>query len=164
MMKPINENYSTLSSWRRLWDYRLTCGLRERDFKKLRLLGFDVDKVSFQLVSTSATRNGERKHVVPQWAANTVTIRQLLLKHFPALGRNKLQRLRAGRWAVVIQLYHRMGWSRSKIAGELGITTVALTSLLRSIKRASEGRSADGLRILGRRPRGRPKKLMGRPF
>lgn len=154
-MKSTNDNYSTLSSWRRLWDYKLTCGLRGRDFKKLRSLGFDGDKVSFQIVSTSVSKNGDRKVIVPpSWAVNTTIIGQLLQKHFPKLHNDNIQRQRAGRWARIICLYFRMGFPDSYIALEIGQPLESIKNMIVRIRYAAEHLDAPIKR------RGRPRKVV----
>jgi hypothetical protein len=135
----------------------------KRDFRKLRTKFDGNDSFmtgGHQIIkSAGATLHADRMAKVPVWAMHDGKIRELLLRSFPKLATNETQRSKAARWARVIQLYYRVGWTRNKIADELGMSLGALTSLLRSIKRASEGRRANGSGQLGMAPVGRPKSV-----
>jgi hypothetical protein len=84
------------------------------------------------------------KRTAPGWTKDDKFIRGLLLQSFPKLASNDNQREAAGRWATVIHLYFRMGYTRSQIAEELGSTEERIKGVIRSIYRASKGKRADG--------------------
>jgi len=98
------------------------------------------------------------KREVPAWVLKDSEIRKLLLRSFPKLATNERQRDAAARWALIIHLYHRMKYTASQIAAELGTTTVRVENVLRSIRRVQRGQSANGSGLIGRK-RGRPKKI-----
>jgi hypothetical protein len=84
------------------------------------------------------------KRETPEWSLNKHAIRVLLLRAFPKLATEDRQRDSAARWATVIHLYFRMGYTRGQIAEELDTTTERVKGVIRSIYRVSEGRRADG--------------------
>lgn len=77
---------------------------------------------------------------IPEWVMNDAEVRSLLLRLFPKLSTDRKHRVRAGRWAAVIHLYYRCGLSSTEVADEMGVTLYTVKSLLRSIKRAREGK------------------------
>lgn len=97
------------------------------------------------------------KREIPAWAKSQTSIRKMLLQSFPKLETNSRQRSAAARWAMVINLYYTMGYTRSQIAEEMGTSTVRIQGVLQSIAHVSRGRSANGSGPLGRK-RGRPRK------
>lgn len=84
------------------------------------------------------------KRTTPAWAKNDRFIQQLLQRSFPKLANNDNQREAAGRWAAVIHLYFRIGYTRSQIAEELDSTEERIKGVIRSIYRAAQGKRADG--------------------
>jgi hypothetical protein len=101
-------------------------------------------------------RQSERED--PEWTKSDTSIREILLKSFPKLAHNPKQRARAGRWMRVIQLYYRKHYTEGQIAEDLPLSIVAVRSLIRSIKRVSQGQRANGSGPLGK-PKGRPKSV-----
>jgi hypothetical protein len=101
-------------------------------------------------------RRGNRKN--PPWVKCDTKIREILLRSFPKMLTNPLQRSRAGTWARVIHLYFRMQMTYSQVAAELNIKPRRAEDLIRSIRRAGAGRKANGKGLLGKRATGRPKK------
>jgi hypothetical protein len=110
---------------------------------------------------------------VPEWALDDKRVQEIVLKSFPKLSTDPKQREQAGRWVRVIYLYFRREFTIGDIAQVLGkpnedgskivpISLNTIRALIRSIKRAASGRSANGSGILGRR-RGRPNKSCPRP-
>lgn len=99
------------------------------------------------------------KRQMPDWAKSQSSIRKLLLRSFPKLETSPRQRSAASRWAMVINLYFTMGYTRSQIAEEMGTSEIRIIGVLRSITRASRGQSANGTGVLGRK-RGRPRKIV----
>jgi hypothetical protein len=106
----------------------------EEDLSDLRgfLSGFQIKKI----------RTEERE--LPDWARTTKGIQKILLTAFPKLAVNENQRKRAGRWAQVIQLYFRMGWTFDEVAKEMNEKSRTVEMLIRSIVRTSRGERPDG--------------------
>jgi len=91
---------------------------------------------------------------IPEWALSERGIGEVIKRAFPKWETS--QREAASRWAVVINLYFRMGYTRSQIAEEIGSTTSKVHGVIRSILRVSKGFSAAKGSVRGRR--GRPPK------
>lgn len=93
-----------------------------------------------------------QKKKTPLWVNNKEETRKILLRSFPNLILDINRRARAARWARLIQLYWVVGYTHGQIVSELNdgkdglepVTLYAVRSALRSIKRASEGRRANG--------------------
>ena len=81
---------------------------------------------------------------VPAWSTDDEAVRKLLLRSFPKLATNKLQRDRAGRWMRVIQLYFRGKKSSSEVAEEIGTSRNAVKMLVSHIKLAQKGQKTNG--------------------
>lgn len=96
--------------------------------------------------------------VTPEWAKSDVEIQKILLRSFPELKPTPSVRVRAARWAVIIQLYYRMHMSRSQVAAQTKLSKATTDRLIQSISRAAQGRRADGTGMLTGKPKGRPKK------
>lgn len=104
------------------------------------------------------TRNNvERKHETPQWMHSETRLREFLHKHFPKRQTNHRQRTQAGRWAVIIQYYFRMGQTDSQIEVDMKWKPGTVGSLVQQIRHAIAGLRLDG-KQRSSRPRGRPKK------
>src|SRR5258708_10416425 len=86
------------------------------DFKKLRAM-FDGDDGFMYGHQPRKIRRPKRE--MPEWAASQTSIQEILLKAFPKLITDDTQRKAAGRWARVIQLYFRSGFSYRETAGYL---------------------------------------------
>jgi hypothetical protein len=84
------------------------------------------------------------KRDVPEWARTNEGIQKLLLTAFPKLKINDSQRKRAGRWAQVIQMYFRMGWTYSEVADALEEKPRVIEMVIRGITRTSEGKTWSG--------------------
>lgn len=97
------------------------------------------------------------KRAVPKWTRNDKAVRALILRSFPKMNTDSAQRNAAARWASVIHLYFRMGYTASQVAEEIGSTTMKIEFVIRSIHRVSKGLRANGTGKLGAK-RGRPKK------
>jgi DNA-binding NarL/FixJ family response regulator len=82
--------------------------------------------------------------IIPEWVKSREKASEVILRAFPKAKSDPAQRASAARWAVVIHLYFRMGYTRSQIAEEIGTTTEKIKGVIRSIYRVSEGRRADG--------------------
>jgi len=104
---------------------------------------------------TVGARTYRRK--IPTWVKSDVAIKNLLLKVFPKLASDSVQRASAARWVSVIHLYFRLGYTRTQIAEEIGSTDVKIHGVIRSINRAQKGLRADGSGIRSAK-RGRPRK------
>lgn len=134
----------------------------QSDFKQLRKK-FDGSE-SFMnrghqiIKSAGATRHAERVSKTPDWVHDDQRVRELLLRSFPKLATDPLQRKRAGRWMQVIQLYFRMGWTWAKIAEEMGESPRKIESTIQKIYNVAAGRRSDGKQRSVRSP-GRPKNI-----
>lgn len=95
----------------------------------------------------------------PDWAKDNAKIRALLLRSFPKLLTDEKQRLKAGRWARVIQMYYRSQMTHGQICNELDLTLPTILSMIRNIDRVVKGKRADGRGNLSGKV-GRPKKVM----
>ena len=84
------------------------------------------------------------KKKVPDWVNSHAKIQELLLRTFPLMKTNLKQRERAGRWARIIYLYYRRQWTRGQIAAELNVPYANVKGILRSVKRVSGGKRANG--------------------
>ena len=85
------------------------------------------------------------KRDVPEWARTNEGIQKLLLTAFPKLKINESQRKRAGRWAQVIQMYFRMGWTYSEIANELEVRPNIVLMIIRGVTYTAEGKTWNGI-------------------
>lgn len=109
--------------------------------------------------SAGATRHATRLSKVPEWARDDGKVQALLLRSFPKLKEDPRQRTRAARWALVINLYYRMGCTQNHIAEEMKISPQVVNQLLVRINRVATGTSSSHPARRSNRPRGRPKKL-----
>lgn len=107
--------------------------------------------------SAGATRHATRVSKIPGWARDDAQVQAVLLKSFPKLKDDPIQRQRAGRWIQIIHLYYRMSWTQNKIAEEMGISLNLLKYYLTAIRRAASGKTVDGIER-GIRSPGRPRK------
>ena len=81
---------------------------------------------------------------VPEWARTNVGIQKVLLTAFPRLQTDKNQRKHAGRWAQVINMYFRQGWSAEEVAEELNQSRASVKMLVLGIDRTSRGLTVNG--------------------
>lgn len=81
---------------------------------------------------------------IPDWVNNPAKVQAILLRSFPKLTTDAKQRLRAGRWTRVINLYFRRGWTSRQIAEEMSTTQYSVESIIRSLRRVISGLRADG--------------------
>jgi hypothetical protein len=95
--------------------------------------------------------------LVPAWAKSDKAIKSLLLRSFPKLATDPKQREAAGRWAAVINLYFRLGYTRSQVAEEIGSSSGKVHGVIRNISRVINGLRANGSGLRGGK-RGRRKK------
>lgn len=103
------------------------------------------------------TRSHERS--TPAWAMDDLKIRAILLKSFPKLkDTTSKDAERAGRWARIIHLYFRMKRTHGQIAEEMSLSYDSVRALVRSIKRAFEGRRCDGSGVFSVYRAGRPRR------
>lgn len=103
-----------------------------------------------------STRHAERVSQVPDWANDDAQIRTLLLRSFPKLATDLNQRRRAGAWLIIIYLYFRRGFTRSRIVLSMNWTEDKVASLIKNIRRAVRNRRTDKpFEIRGLKKRGR---------
>lgn len=86
----------------------------------------------------------KRKRDVPEWAQSTEKIKAILLRSFPKLKTDQRQRARAARWARIVHLYFRLGWTFTQVAEEMSMKPGNLHNMTVSIRRAANGLRADG--------------------
>jgi len=84
------------------------------------------------------------KRAVPLWAMSDKATRKVILRAFPNFITDSVQREGAARWASVIHLYFRMGYTRGQIAEEIGSSACKIHGVIRSILRVSKGLRANG--------------------
>lgn len=92
-------------------------------------------------------RRGRKRTGVPDWVKDDEKVRGILLRAFPKLATDAGQRIRAGRWARVIDTYYREGVPASAVAADLGISKQSVEQIIRYLNRKPSDR-----------PRGRPRK------
>lgn len=80
------------------------------------------------------------------WCSDDKQVQKLLFKVFPKLKTDLEQRRRAGRWAMVIQLYFRAHRSYREVASDMGENPKAILTLTRSIARAQKGIPINGVK------------------
>lgn len=116
----------------------------------------------------------KRVRNIPQWVLNSGEINRFLMRMFPELLTNPVQKKRAARWREVIYLYWRAGLPASRVAASLRLCDNELTGTptpaekRRCVKIVEDtiiriNRAWKGLRTTGR-PRtsgkpGRPRKI-----
>lgn len=81
---------------------------------------------------------------VPEWARSDEEVRKLLLRSFPKLQDNDLQRKRAAVWTRVIHLYFRLGYTYSYVAGEMELSDKKIENVVQAIHYAASGKTAKG--------------------
>ena len=96
---------------------------------------------------------------VPLWALDNKKIQQVILRAFPKMDSDPVQRQRAGRWTRVIHLYYRLKWSRGQIAKEMDLDYVAVKNIIYRLKCVAAGKRADGTGAREKHPVGRPKRI-----
>lgn len=114
-------------------------------------------------VNTIGSKTGANRHRLWPWARDKKQVEDLLRAVFPGAYNVPAQRkelYRARRWQAVITLYGVLGWGETDIAADLlaeykiKTTAGAVKSLVRSIRRAHAGLTADWQRPrYGRRGR-----------
>lgn len=120
---------------------RKNSGIREETDAELKAK-LDGDDLFFRGHRIVRVRHGSRK--CPDWVLDNDQIKKLLLTSFPKLGSDDKQRARAGRWARIIQLYHRSQLTQGQTAKELGISLSTLKMAVKAINRVSRGLNAAG--------------------
>lgn len=96
-----------------------------------------------QIINSNRAFAGPRRKKA-KWAYNDEAVQKLLLRVFPKLSMNRLQRERAGRWVRVIQLFYRSGMTRGAIAEEMKLGLNTVHQLLNHIRRAAAGYPCSG--------------------
>jgi hypothetical protein len=95
--------------------------------------------------------------VTPEWAKSNKKIQQMLMRSFPQLRTNPIQRRRAARWATIIQLYYRMLMTRGQICAHTKMRPKVVCRLIENISLASKGMKANAKGPYSNRPPSRPK-------
>jgi hypothetical protein len=96
-----------------------------------------------------------RMRKMPEWMNNEKNIHALLIRVFPKLRTDERQRRSAARWAGLIRLYFKSGWSARSVAEELNITEKMVYDTAQRITRAGAGLRTTGKPRAGKR--GRPR-------
>ena len=91
--------------------------------------GYQIHRVPY--------RNNKQKEV-PAWAIKDESLRTVLLTAFPRLHTNLSQRKAAARWAQVIQLYYRQGWTETEVADEMMEKVNSIRCLVYHIRKVAE--------------------------
>jgi len=112
-----------------------------KDDRKIRRR-FDCDDPFFSAHQIITINRPRRK--TPSWMKSDEEVRKFLLYAFPKFATDKKQRASAGRWLRIIQLYFRGKYNAREVSEEIGISYMAVKSLVRSIRRVSVGRRANG--------------------
>lgn len=98
-----------------------------------------------------------RKRSVPGWAGDDTLFKNILMRAFPKLLTDKVQRERAGRWTRISYMYYKGNYTAQDIAEELKTSVEVVKFTLVKIRRVAVGIWPDGRGVYGKRPRGRPK-------
>jgi hypothetical protein len=93
--------------------------------------------------------NRNRSHVGPRrkdaaWTLDDDQVKALLQRVFPRLALDERERERAGRWARIIHLYYRLGYSYGDAAAELKIPMHTVRNVLARMRRARANRPCNG--------------------
>ncbi len=111
------------------------------------------------LRTAGATQHAKRLQRIPVWANDDAKVQTILDRSFPKWRTDEAQRIRAARWAFIIMHYFRMGETAISIADALSTTLKKIELTIEHIKRTARGRRADNQADLGKRSKGRPKKI-----
>lgn len=87
-----------------------------------------------------------QKRSTPHWVLDDKQIQDLLLKVFPKLKTDLIDRQKAGRWARFIQLYFKAGLSYREVAEEMGEKKETIHTLRRRVVRAQRGEPLNGVK------------------
>ena len=93
---------------------------------------------SHQIINSNRANAGPLRKTA-QWSKSDKKVRQLLLRVFPRMATDVNQRVRAGKWLRVIQLYYRSGFSYGDTALELNESKKFVENVLYRISRALRG-------------------------
>jgi hypothetical protein len=104
-------------------------------------------KGGHQIINSNRARVGPKRKDA-DWAKSDKQVQKLLLRVFPKMAADEKQRMRAGRWLRVIQLYYRSGYSYGDAAIEIGINKKVVSDILCRISRALRGRPCSGKKKL----------------
>lgn len=99
----------------------------------------------------------EHNFTIPEWVMDDGEVQRILLRSFPNLNTNPLQRQRASRWNRIIYLHYRLRYTYAQIAEEMELTEAQVRRLIHSISRASAGLRANGTGAISGK-KGRPRK------
>lgn len=124
---------------------------------------YSTNKIGYNMTVGGEAPTGFHNHEnrvqnTPDWAFNNFYIQEFLLKAFPKLQEDKNQRKRAGRWARIIYLYYRLGFTSFQIAEEMIEEPHKIHSTIQKIINVTNGKTTHGTKRGGTKPRGRPKK------
>jgi hypothetical protein len=135
-----------------------------KDFQKLRKSFDGEDLGPSRSIGVKAPRylqtrsRPERDDPESQFLYSDSGTQAFLLKNFPDLDNDREQKEQAARWAAVINLYFRAGWTDSRIEKELGWEKGTAGSIVQQIRRKIRGLRRNGKAYSPRKP-GRPRKI-----
>lgn len=84
---------------------------RQRNYRRLRRK-FDADDPiagQMKIVGRGHSAHNQRVENAPDWAMDDAKVKEILLRAFPHMETNPLQRKRAGKWMRIIYQYFRTG-------------------------------------------------------
>ncbi len=96
------------------------------------------------------------KRPAPEWTESKTETQRVLLTAFPQLSTNQKQRRQASRWAQVIVLYFRLGYTAKQVGEEMGVRTSTVNGIVRRTRLVAAGHRSNGSGLRGGK-RGRPK-------
>lgn len=133
----------------------------DRDLQQLRTKVNSTDPfmTGHQILIPNVTRIE-----IPEWTQTDLGVQKVLLTAFPKLDTDSRQRLRAGRWALLIYYYFRLRLTRSQIADELGIPENTVKCTIRGILRVAAGFQFGGSKTPRKRKRVDPAKPVSAPL
>lgn len=126
--------------------------VKSSDHQKLRG-EIDGDDPFMDRPSIVSPANKDASKKIPDWVFSDELTRKVILQAFPKMADNPIQRKKAARWAAIISLYYRNGWSIPYVCDALHIQPNNLRFLLDWIKK-SAAKTLSGATT----KRGRPKK------
>jgi len=132
---------------------------RYDSFKKLREVVEGDEPFMTGGHQSAKARNPERMIPTPEWMFDRVAVAAFIEKLFPHRWSNNTQRLRAGAYEKVIELFFLAKKPDSAVEEEANLNLGSCSVIVQEIRRAAEGRRRDGRpRSFGRQ--GRPRKQL----
>jgi len=118
--------------------------LTSRPIKNLRKALDGSEILSFQM-RTRRSRLRDQKEV-PEEIKTPEQFKKLLLRIFPKLQTDEVQRIKAGRWMRIYHLFYQAGYSKQETADETGLTKATVNSILQRIRWTAKGLETHSLK------------------